>query len=64
MFGDVLINHYRVLELIDSYNDQVMETWSFGVQPRPQTGQKEPNVEKVKYPRFELGMTTIQVRIG
>jgi hypothetical protein len=54
MFGDVLIDHYyRVLELINGYNDQVMETWNFGVQSRPQTCQKEQNVEKVKYIRFK-----------
>jgi hypothetical protein len=51
MFGYVLCDHCRVLELIDSYNGQVVETWSFGVQPQPQIGQKGQN--KVKYARFE-----------
>jgi hypothetical protein len=53
VFGNVLCDHCRVLELIDDYNDQVMETRSFGVQTRPQLGQKEQNDEKVKYARFE-----------
>jgi hypothetical protein len=30
-----------------------MLTWSFGLQPRAQTDQKEQNNEKVKYERFE-----------
>jgi hypothetical protein len=42
-----------VLDLIDSYNDQVMESWSFLVQPRPQTGQEGQTMKKVKYARFE-----------
>jgi hypothetical protein len=35
-----------VLELIDGYNGQLMETWSFGVQPLPQTGQKGKTMKK------------------
>jgi hypothetical protein len=42
-----------LLELTDGYNNQVMENWSFGVQHRPQIGQKGQNDEKVKYTRFE-----------
>jgi hypothetical protein len=46
VFGNVLCDHCRVLELIDGYNDQVMKTWSFGVQPQHQIGQKEQNNQK------------------
>jgi hypothetical protein len=53
VFGYVLCDLCRVLELIDGNLDQVMKTWSFGVQHRPQTSQKEQNCEKGYVCRFE-----------
>jgi hypothetical protein len=46
VFGYVLHDLYRMLELINRKQDKVMATWSFGVQHRPQTGQKEQNDEE------------------
>jgi hypothetical protein len=37
-----------MLELIDDDLDQVMKTWSFGVQHQHQTSQKEQTMKKVK----------------
>jgi hypothetical protein len=37
VFGYVLCDLCWVLELIDDNLDQVLETWSFGVQRRPRT---------------------------
>jgi hypothetical protein len=36
----------RLLEIIDGNLDQVMKTWSSGVQHRPQTSQKEQKCEE------------------
>jgi hypothetical protein len=46
MFGYVPCDLYRMLELRNGKLDQVMETWSFGVQHRLQTTQKEQNSEE------------------
>jgi hypothetical protein len=46
VFGYVLFDLCRVLELIYDKLNQVLETWSFGVQHRPQTVQKEENDDK------------------
>lgn len=54
MAQDAEQGHYKeqcqsqkiMLELINGKLDQVMETWSFGVQHRLQTTQKEQNGEE------------------
>jgi hypothetical protein len=51
--GDVLVDQCRVLERIDGYSDQLIETWSFRVQFRPQTDQKSKTMKKVKCASFE-----------
>jgi hypothetical protein len=46
MFAYVLCDLCRVLDLINGNLEQVLETLSFGVQHRPQIGQKEQNDEE------------------
>jgi hypothetical protein len=48
VFGYVMYDLCRVLELIDDNLNQILETLSFGVQHRPQTGRKEENDDEEK----------------
>jgi hypothetical protein len=61
VFGYVLCDLGRVLELIDGNLDQVMKTWSFGVQHQTQTSQKEKMVKKVKYAGLSVQICCIHL---
>jgi hypothetical protein len=43
MFGYVMCDHCKVLEVMDSHLDQVKSTWCFGAQSRPQIEQQGQN---------------------